>query len=189
MSWFVSFLVDDSMVTPKRHAMPDTAVGIDRGVKTAAVTSDGDFHDRSFITPGEAVRYRRLQHKLARSQRGSANRAKTIAAMGRIMSRVTDRRTDFCAQSAARIVAKNALVVLEDLRIKNMSASAAGMLAGPPGRAEAGDEPGHPRQGMAPPRSRPRQCGPVHGHARGEGQSCVHLAAVFRLRLRHREQP
>ncbi|MFF4828979.1 transposase [Streptomyces sp. NPDC001312] len=107
----MSFLVDDQAVTPAQHAMPGTAVGIDRGVKTAVVTSDGDFHDRPFITAGEIVRYRRLQQRLARSKRGSANRHNTITAMGRIMSRVSDRRGDFCAQTAARIVAKNALVV------------------------------------------------------------------------------
>ncbi|MGG2458899.1 RNA-guided endonuclease InsQ/TnpB family protein [Streptomyces sp. RGM 3693] len=129
--WSVSFLVDDQAVTPKKHAMPGTAVGIDRGVKTAAVTSDGTFHDRQFITVGEAVRYRRLQQKLARSRRGSANRRKTITAMGRITNRVTDRRSDFCAHTAHRITAGNALVVLEDLRIKNMSASASGTLTEP----------------------------------------------------------
>ncbi|GGV28541.1 hypothetical protein GCM10010260_81190 [Streptomyces filipinensis] len=41
------------------------------------------------------------------------------------------RRGDFYARTAARIVAKNALVVLEDLRIKNMSASACGTVAEP----------------------------------------------------------
>ncbi|MGW0994155.1 RNA-guided endonuclease InsQ/TnpB family protein [Streptomyces sp. NPDC002520] len=131
--WFVSFLVDDGATTPEWHAMPGTAVGIDRGVKTAAVTSDGDFHDRAFITAGETVRYRRLQQRLARTRRGSANRHRTIAAMNKIMGRVTDRRGDFCAQTAARIVVQNALVVLEELRTRNMSASAAGT-AGAPGR-------------------------------------------------------
>ena len=129
--WFVSFLVDDGAASPGRHAMPDTAIGIDRGVAAAAVTSDGDFYDRPFISVGEAARYRRLQQRLARSRRGSANRHKTIAAMNTIMGRVSDRRGDFCAQTASRIVTNNALVVLEDLRIKNMSGSASGTAAEP----------------------------------------------------------
>ncbi|MFF3889332.1 RNA-guided endonuclease InsQ/TnpB family protein [Streptomyces sp. NPDC001914] len=129
--WFVSFLVDDGAATPEQHAMPNTAVGIDRGVKVAAVTSDGDFHDREFITAGESVRYRRLQQRLARSKRGSSSRHKTITAINAIMGRVTDRRGDFCAQTASRVVQKNALVVLEDLRIKNMSASASGTITDP----------------------------------------------------------
>jgi putative transposase len=129
--WFVSFLVDDQAVTPEMHVMVGTAVGIDRGVKVAAVTSDGDFHDRPFITPGETVRYRRLQQRLARQKKGSENRAKTITAMGRIMGRVSHRRGDFCAQTASRIVVKNALVVLEDLKTRDMSASASGTLDEP----------------------------------------------------------
>jgi putative transposase len=127
----VSFLVDDGAATPERHAMPGTAVGIDRGVRTAAITSDGDFHDRPFVTDGETTRYRRLQQRLARTRKGSANRRKAVAAMNRIMGRVTDRRGDFCAQTAARITAKNALVVLEDLKTKNMSASASGTIETP----------------------------------------------------------
>ncbi|WP_369386422.1 RNA-guided endonuclease InsQ/TnpB family protein [Streptomyces sp. CG1] len=128
--WYVSFLVDDQAATGAKHAMPGTAVGIDRGV-VAATTSDGDFHDRVFITAGEIIRYRRLQQRLARSKRGSANRRKTVAAMGLIVSRVSHRRGDFCAQTAARIAAKNCLVVLEDPRIKNMSASAVGTADAP----------------------------------------------------------
>ncbi|MEU9704993.1 transposase [Streptomyces sp. NPDC047981] len=124
--WFVSFLVEDGAVTPERHAAPGTVVGIDRGVRTAAVTSDGDFYDRPFITAGEATRYRRLQQRHSRSAPGSANRAKIVTAMNAIMTRVADRRGDFCARTAARIVKRNALVVLEDLRIRGMTASAAG---------------------------------------------------------------
>ncbi|WP_275695749.1 RNA-guided endonuclease InsQ/TnpB family protein [Streptomyces noursei] len=73
--WYVSFLVDDGAKTPERHAMPDTAVGIDRGVNIAATTSEGHFHDRAFITGGEAVRYRRLQQRLARGKRGQCEPA------------------------------------------------------------------------------------------------------------------
>ncbi|WP_406479052.1 RNA-guided endonuclease InsQ/TnpB family protein [Streptomyces platensis] len=129
--WFVSFLVAEGCETPRTHAMPDTAVGIDRGVTVAAVTSDGTFHDRQFIAPHETARYRRLQQKLIRQKKGSANRRKTIAAIGRITGRVTDRRTDFCAYTANRIAARNALVTLEDLRTRNMTASASGTLDQP----------------------------------------------------------
>jgi putative transposase len=129
--WWVSFLVDDGAQAPEQHAMPTTAVGIDRGVAVAAVTSDGAFLDRTFITEGEAGRYRRLQQKLARQKRGSANRRETLAAMGRIMRRGTDRRADFCAQTAARLVEWNAVVVLEDLRTQKMTRSAAGTITEP----------------------------------------------------------
>jgi putative transposase len=114
--------------------MPDTVAGIDRGVKTAAVTSDGEFFDRPFITAGEAVHYRRLQQQLARTKNGSTNRARVRAHMNRIMGRVTSRRADFCAVTAAYLTAKNALVVLEDLKTRSMTASASGTLAAPGSR-------------------------------------------------------
>ncbi|MDG4865607.1 transposase [Streptomyces sp. T-3] len=129
--WYVSFLVDDQAVTPGQHTMPNTVVGIDRDVKIAAATSDGVLYDRPFITGGEATRYRRLQQQLARSKRGSANRRKTIAAMNQIMGRVADRRRDFCAQVANVVTAKNALVALEGLKTRTMSASASGTIAEP----------------------------------------------------------
>ncbi|MEU2718105.1 hypothetical protein [Streptomyces sp. NPDC007205] len=70
----MSFLVNDQTATPGQHAMPGTTVGIDQGVKTAVVTSDGDFHDRAFITAGEIVRYRRLQKRSKKpSRRPSPN--------------------------------------------------------------------------------------------------------------------
>lgn len=127
--WYISFLVEDGVLTPEYHA--GTPVGIDRGVKTAAVTSTGGFHDREFVTSGEKTRYRRLQQRLARSKKGSANRRKTLAAMNRIMGTVTDRRADFTAQLANQLTTRHSVIVLEDLRTKNMTASARGTKAEP----------------------------------------------------------
>ncbi|MFF3070636.1 RNA-guided endonuclease InsQ/TnpB family protein [Kitasatospora sp. NPDC057904] len=129
--WFVSFLVEDGRSTPERHAMSDTAVGVDRGVKVAATTSTGVFHDRPYTTPGEAKRLRRLQQQLSRCERGSNRRRVVVAKINAITGRVRDRRADFCAQTASSLATDNALVVLEDLRIRSMTASAAGTVEEP----------------------------------------------------------
>jgi putative transposase len=127
--WHISFLVEDGTLTPEHHA--GQPVGIDRGVIVAATTSTGDFHDRKFATSGEMARYRRLQQRLARTRKGSANRHRVIVAMGRIMGRVTDRRADFAAWTANRLAAQHSVIVLEDLHVRNMTASAKGTLAKP----------------------------------------------------------
>lgn len=127
--WFVSFLVEDGQLTPDHH--PGTPVGIDRGVAVAATTSGGEFHDRKFATSGEKARHLKLQKKLARQKKGSANRAKTLKAMGRISTRAVDRRADFCAQTAHQLTTRHSVVVLEDLRTTNMTASAKGTLGSP----------------------------------------------------------
>ncbi|MFC4336292.1 RNA-guided endonuclease InsQ/TnpB family protein [Salininema proteolyticum] len=122
--WWISFLIDDGRTTPEQHANPGAATGIDRGVAYAAVTSDGEFHDRSFSTPGEAKRYKRLQQQLARQKKGSASRGRTLARLRRLSCRISDRRGDFAAQLANHLATDNAVVVLEDLKTRNMTARA-----------------------------------------------------------------
>ncbi|MEV6325001.1 transposase [Nocardia sp. NPDC051787] len=72
-----------------------------------------------------------MQQKLARQQKHSANRRKTIAAMWRLKRREADRRGDFAAQVANQLATRHSAVVLEDLTITNMTASAKGTLAEP----------------------------------------------------------
>jgi putative transposase len=119
--WFVSFLVDDGRTTPEVHASPGTAVGLDRGVVVAVATSAGDLFDREFTTAGEQRRAVRLQRKLSRAAKGSANRNKTRQALAKIRARERRRRQDFCVKTAHRLADKNALVVLEKLPVRTMT--------------------------------------------------------------------
>ena len=129
--WFVSFLVEDGKTTPRAHAAPGAAVGVDRGVAVAVATSDGELVDREFLTAGERDRLIRLQRRLCRAGRRSRNRDKTRIAIGEIRARERRRRQDFCAQTAHRLAAGNAVVALEDLKTKNMTRAAKGSLDKP----------------------------------------------------------
>ncbi|QYC38434.1 Putative transposase DNA-binding domain protein [Nonomuraea coxensis DSM 45129] len=145
--WFISFLIDDGIAEREEHTCPQWA-GVDRGVVTAAVTSDGEFFDRrhagsdgvssrqpprktkqdrkddlGYLTPGEAERYLRLQRRLARTKKGSKRRKTVTAAMSEIMRRVRWRRADFNAQAAHRLTRMYGHVVIEDLNTKGMSAA------------------------------------------------------------------
>jgi putative transposase len=119
--WFVSFLVDDGMATPKAHARPGTAVGVDRGVVVAVATSAGELFDQAFTRPGEERRALRLERKLARAAKGSANRIKTRESLGKLRTRERHRRRDFCLKIARQLVQENELVVLENLRVRDMT--------------------------------------------------------------------
>ena len=121
--WFISFLVEDGRTTPEKH-VSTTAVGVDRGVAVALACSDGTLRDREFRTPGEARRYRKLQKKLARQRKGSANRKKTVAAMRRIKRRERDRRQDFVSWTANRLATRHGMVAIEKLNTRNMTRSA-----------------------------------------------------------------
>jgi putative transposase len=119
--WYLSLLVNDGIEAPTAHAEPDTGVGVDRGVVVAVATSAGELLDRAFVTEGERGRVLRLQRKLSRAVKGSANRAKTRAALAEVRARERRRRQDFCQKTAHQLAHANAVVVLEKLPAKNMT--------------------------------------------------------------------
>ncbi len=120
--WFVSLLVDDGIIdTGRPTPRPRTKVGVDRGVAVAVATSAGDLLDQVFATPAEKRRAVRLQRKLSRAAKGSANRNKTRDALGKVRARERRRRQDFCVKTAHRLAQNNALVVLEKLPVRHMT--------------------------------------------------------------------
>jgi putative transposase len=127
----VSFLVDDGDATPPVHAVPGSAVGVDRGVVVAVATSDGQLRDRRFLSGGERRRALSLQRRLSRAGKHSRNRAKTPQALAVIRARERHRRQDFCAFTAHELATDNALVVIEALKTKQMTRSAKGTLEEP----------------------------------------------------------
>lgn len=133
--WYISFCVEDGVVTVEPNGKP--SVGVDRGVTVAVATSAGDLYERTFATPVEQARLRRLHQRLSRSLRthGRGRRSKRRDALraqiGQLHARIRARRTDFAVQTAVRLVRSHGLVAVEDLRIKNMTASAKGTVEEP----------------------------------------------------------
>ena len=116
--WHVSFRAPQ----PAVNRQPTGAVvGVDRGVRTALVTSDGQHYRAPRIGDRGAARYLALQQRMARQQKGSAGREKTRRAMARIAARVTDRRKDWAEKLSTRLVAEHDVIVLEKLNITGMT--------------------------------------------------------------------
>lgn len=129
--WFLSVLIEDGRQRPAVHDRPGAAVGIDRGVATALATSAGELIDRAFATDGERLRATALQRRLSRCARRSVNRDKIRAQLAAVRERERHRRHDFCAQNAHLVTAANAVVVIEDLKTRNMTRTAKGTLHNP----------------------------------------------------------
>ena len=60
------------------------------------------------------------QRRMARTQKGSANRDKARLKVARVHARITDRRRDFLHKLTTRLVRDNQAVVIEDLKVRNM---------------------------------------------------------------------
>ena len=122
--WFVSFTRPAPQI--EREAT-GALVGLDMGIASSITTSDG-MHIRmpKLLSPGERQRKRRLQRRLARQVKGSNRRARTKLAVAKIYARESDRRKDWIEKKTTDLVRDYDLIVVEDLKVKNMSKSASG---------------------------------------------------------------
>jgi putative transposase len=115
--WHVSFPAPQ----PALDRQPTGAViGIDRGIRTALVTSDGQHYRAPRISDRRAARYLALQRRMARQSKGSRKREKTRHAMAQITAGVTDRRKDWAEKVSTQLVMDHDLIVFEKLNTPGM---------------------------------------------------------------------
>ncbi|MCX5198889.1 transposase [Streptomyces sp. NBC_00249] len=112
--YFASFVVDTQ---PNILAELDTEVGIDLGLTTFAVLSDGTkISSPRFLRRAEK-KLKRLQRDLSRKVKGSRNRAKARIKVARQHARVADRRRDWHHKASTQIIRDNQAVYVEDLAV------------------------------------------------------------------------
>jgi putative transposase len=106
-------------------------VGVDRGITVLAAFSDGLFLDPLNILKQSTRKLARLQRKLSKKVKFSQNWKKAKERINRLHSKIAATRKDFLNKASTTIAKNHSLVVLEDLKIKNMTASAKGTIAAP----------------------------------------------------------
>lgn len=115
--WYVSLAVEIEVPEPIEN---QNRIGVDLGVKTLAVLSDG----KEFENP-KAIRHHkqllaRAQRQLARKQKGSNRRKQAKFRVQRIQKRIADIRAD-ATHKATRYIADNyGFVAMEDLNVSGM---------------------------------------------------------------------
>jgi putative transposase len=116
--WFVTFRA--AVADPEPLPAAGDAVGIDLGLKDFAVLSGGQRipHPRHMDRHEQGLK--RWQRRLARCQKGSANRAKAARKVARAHARVTDARRDFLHKASTDLVRRHGVIAVEDLAVKNM---------------------------------------------------------------------
>lgn len=115
--WYVSMLFDPDI---EPLAGTGAAVGIDLGLKSFAVTSDGDSIDHPNLFRKKEKRLARYQRILARKKKGSANRVKAKKKVAKTHASVADARRDFLHKASTDIVRQYDVIAVEDLAVKNM---------------------------------------------------------------------
>ncbi|MCG5464276.1 transposase [Micromonospora sp. MED01] len=137
LGWHVVFRTEVEKPTPAQH--PGVAVGIDRGINVALALSDGnDQAHGAWIRPKEAERLLRLERKAARQKRAhqrgepASNRLhRTYDQIASVRARVKRRRYDWQHKTTTVLADRYGIVVVEELRVRNMTRSARGTVEEP----------------------------------------------------------
>ncbi|MDU8999498.1 RNA-guided endonuclease TnpB family protein [Streptomyces mirabilis] len=116
--WFVSMLCDDPGVKPLPAR--GNAVGIDAGLEHLLTLSTGEKIANPRHERRDRAALAREQRRLARKEKGSANRARARLKVARIHARIADRRRDTLHKLTTRLVRENQMIVIEDLTVRNM---------------------------------------------------------------------
>ncbi len=114
--YFLSFVVE---INPVISEAKNQSIGIDLGIKTFAVMSDGSKAESPNYSKHDR-KIRRLQKKLARQQKDSKRRNKTRIQIAKQHNRIADTRKDFLHKLSTKIVSENQAIVLEDLNVSGM---------------------------------------------------------------------
>lgn len=120
--WYVSVL--RRVEVPEPEAAEGEAVGVDLGIKSTAVASDGRVFPNPKALDKSLCKLIRFQRKLSRQQKGSKNRHKTAAKIGKCHRRIADIRRDSLHKATSAICkakTKPSVIVLEELNVKGMS--------------------------------------------------------------------
>jgi putative transposase len=128
-AWYVSIVVEVAdTLTPEARAKQAAkpAVGIDRGVANLlADTNDTLVEQPAFLAKGAAT-VARLSRQVAKKEKGSRNKEKAKVKLARAHRKVRRQRENLLRTHAHRYAKNHGGVVLEDLRVGQMTRSASG---------------------------------------------------------------
>lgn len=119
--WFISIAVEFEV--PEPATRESQAVGVDLGIKHAAVLSTGEKIEGPKALKAGLGKLRRLQKSLSRKVKGSANRRKAAKKVARCHYRVSCARNDFWHKLTSGLVSGFTDVGIEDLNVKGMLAN------------------------------------------------------------------
>ncbi|HEY9800112.1 MAG TPA: RNA-guided endonuclease TnpB family protein, partial [Leptolyngbyaceae cyanobacterium] len=114
--YFLSFVVE---IEPIQSNAKNQSIGIDLGIKTFAVMSNGE----KAISPdysNKDRKIRQLQRKLARQEKGSKRRERTRIRIAKQHNQIADTRKDFLHKLSTKVVSENQTIILEDLNVSGM---------------------------------------------------------------------
>ena len=128
--WYVSILTEREIEAPV-HPKAGREIGLDAGVKKTAALSNGKIYLPVDAFRSSKDKLAKMQRRLKRMVPHSENWKKQQQKIAVLHKEIADTRRDHLQKLANDICKNHAVVYREDLKIKNMTASAKGTLEEP----------------------------------------------------------
>ena len=126
--WYVAIQTEREVEPPIPNG---GAVGIDMGIARFATLSDGSHLEPLNSFKRHETALRKAQRAMSRKTKFSNNWKKAKARVQRIHARIGNARRDYLHKATTTISQNHAIVCIEDLKVRNMSRSAAGSVEQP----------------------------------------------------------
>lgn len=119
--YWCTILTEDGISTPpKAKVEKETAIGIDLGIKDLAVLSDGTkYHNPKYYETSQR-RLKRLQQRLSRKVKGSANRIRAKNRLAKYSRYISNCRADYLHKLSTSLVRSYNTICIEDLNVEGM---------------------------------------------------------------------
>lgn len=127
--WYISIQTESEVSTPVHPSA--SMIGLDAGVAKLATLSDGTVFEPVNSFQKNQKTLARLQRQLSRKVKFSNNWQKQKRKIQRLHSCIANIRRDYLHKVTTTVSKNHAMIVIEDLKVSNMSKSAAGTVSQP----------------------------------------------------------
>ena len=122
--WYASIQTEREVETPLHPST--SAVGIDVGVAKFSTLSTGEIFEPKNSFRNKAQRLARYQRAMSRKTKFSKNWQKAKRKINKLHTTIANIRRDYLHKTSTAISKNHAMIVIEDLQIRNMSKSSKG---------------------------------------------------------------
>ncbi len=116
--YYVSVVVEEQVVLPDKKE--EYAVGIDIGVKSLVVTSEGNSYGNPRYNEKYEKRIKKLQKELSRKVKGSNNYKKTKIKLSEVYRKLANARKKMVEEIVNKVTKYNDIIITEKLKVKEM---------------------------------------------------------------------
>jgi len=115
--WFALIQAEQE---PKQLSETGNVVGLDVGLTSFVVDSDGNSVENPRFAEKAATKVKNIQRKLSRAQKGSNNRRKLVDKLDKAHERINNQRSDFLHKLSRMYVNRYDIICAEDLDVMGL---------------------------------------------------------------------